>query len=366
MEETNNMIIKLYLSSEHIRRFQVPTSITFDSLKNQINSYYRDFIQQDQSTTTNTTDQTSSSSNTTTLNLQYQDDDGDWTLLSSEEDWYIAKAICTTKSNNIKIRLANFYQTSIQKLRTQQQVLLQSFNKEKKLLLDKGNELCKSIGKELKKISELSNKEEVKTIERAVQDFCNQVVETVIPVVHKVVEPLSNSLSPRGNRNNNNQQVVIDEDNVVNQELQEEEEVQQSVEEQMISQMQQQSNIMEKSGFIWVNPTNNQQQQLVEQEPIPVEQQEPIPVVEPVVVEEQKVEEPIVEPTPIVQEQEQQSVEVPPQQQQVVEQEEQYNGPFSSEISLLQSMGFMDREKSLNLLMKYNGNIQQVINDLLN
>ena len=318
-EEPTTLLVKLYLTKEHIRRFSAPSTISFEELQQRIGELYSEFIPQQ-----------------TTFNLQYCDDDEEWTILKNEDDWYCCKAICR---GNIKVRCADFWQVSLNKLKVHQQAFVTTFNREKNNLKTKGEELCRQVDQELKKIG---SNEEVKKIEQAVQNFCTQLFDQLSPLIESAAittNQIVSSVVDRTTTTTTNEAASEESSSSPLIKLTDEEDDEEPIPEQIVTTQPTENNVLEKSGFVWVNNGATPVQPIVQQEPIP----EPV------------VEEPVAEPIP-------EPVEVP-----VVEPvvEQPVVVPYAEELRMLSVMGFSDTEKNVELLQKFKGNVAFVVDALL-
>ncbi|KAF0971774.1 hypothetical protein FDP41_009997 [Naegleria fowleri] len=342
-EQQENLIIKLYLSKDHIRRFTASPSSTLEEVKAKVVEFYRELGQQEISTDK--------------LDLQYCDSDNEWAILRNEDDWYCCKAIC---SPNIKIRQANMWMKAIYNYKTHQQALVQKFNKEKKQLMTKGQELCSQINQELKK---LGSNEEVKKFEKAIEDFCTNVVDSITPLLNNAAEATSDLFesafrgrpsSASASSSTDEQQPSNDLIRVTEHEDQEEEKAFEQAQQPVQPSNQQQptqteENIIERSGFIWVNPTNSS----------------PVPVVQPKVEEVQQPQEPVVSQPTVVQQEEPVAEESVPVVAQQEEEQPAVDVPYAEQLKMLEVMGFTDTNKNLQLLDKHKGNLALVVDELL-
>lgn len=329
-QQEQTVIIKLYLSKEHIRRFTIPNSASYEDLKTKIIQFYDEVGQ-----TINPTDD---------FDLQYCDDDNEWAVLRNEDDWYCCKAICPT---NIKIRKPSMWMKAQFTYKSGQQVVIQTLNKEKKYLVEKSKEIFSQVNEEFKK---LSSNDEVKKLETAVSHAVTDFIDTVTPLLTtatnttcEYIASVQNSLKTTVAPSSSNETQLIRVDDTVEEPVDEEEE-------QLIAQqtVQPQGETMERSGYVWVLADNEKTVELpVVQEPVEV------PVVEPVVQEI-----PVVE-YPVVQEQPEIPVEQAPVEETPVE------TPFAEQMKMLSLMGFTDVQHNTELLTKHNGNLSLVVDALL-
>ncbi|KAG2373902.1 hypothetical protein C9374_011567 [Naegleria lovaniensis] len=347
-QQQENLIIKLYLSKDHIRRFTALPSSTLEDVKSKVVEFYQELGQQ---------------ISNDKLDLQYCDSDNEWAILRNEDDWYCCKAIC---SPNIKIRQANMWMKAIYNYKTQQQALVQKFNKEKKQLVSKGQEFCSQINQELKK---LGSNEEVKKFEKAVEDFCTSVVDSITPLLNNAAEATSDlfesafkgrqsaSASESSSTEPSSSDELIRVTEHEEEQDQEEEKAFEQAQHAIQQPIQQQpaqneENIIERSGFIWVNPTNSSPVPIVQ----PTVEEVPQPTEVPAV-QEPMISQPAVQQEPVAEE----SVPV------VAQQEEQspVETPYAEQLKMLEVMGFTDTTKNLQLLDKHNGNLALVVDELL-
>ena len=326
------VIIKLYLSKEHIRRFTIPKIASYEDLKSRIIQFYDEVGQ-----TINPSED---------LDLQYCDDDNEWTVLRNEDDWYCCKAICPT---NIKIRKPSMWMKAQFTYKSGQQAVIQSFNKEKKYLVEKSKQIFSQVNEEFQK---LSSNQEVKKLESTVSHAVNDFIETVTPLLQtatnttcEFISSVENSLKTSAS---SSEPQLIRTDDVVEEPIDEEEE-------QLIAQQTVQPTVqgdtMEKSGYVWVLADNEKTQVVAQQQAEPVVE---TPIVEePAVIETPEVVEPVAEEQPAA------VVETIPEP--VVETPVQ----FAEQMKMLSLMGFTDVQKNTELLTKHNGNLSLVVDALL-
>lgn len=171
----SQLMIKLYLSKDDIRRFQLPREVSFARIKELVFQYYKEKERNDQNG--ESSNQQNSEVDEDELCVQYLDDEGEWVSLNTEEEWYVAKSILADQ-NTIKLRLADFWQQSYHNLKKQRQYFMNNLNKEKRELKKIGDKLYSDFNNELSKIS---SSNEFKQFEKSITEFAETLIDSITP-----------------------------------------------------------------------------------------------------------------------------------------------------------------------------------------